>query len=141
MLTFQLVHKFFKLLKMDSLDFAKQIPPWLDQELFDKAFRAYQNDPQAKVKSFEIAAATKPGDNFASAVFRAKVTFTSKYQKNEKEMSVIIKTQPVSVDLPNMDHMEDTTLFRTEMDMFSKVLSPVQELISSVGYKDVMCPK
>ena len=126
---------------MDALNFAKEIPSWLDQDLFDKAIRSYEADPQAKVNSFDIKAATNPGENFASAVFRATIKFTSKYQKNEKEMSVIIKTQPVNVDLPGMEHMKDTTLFSNEMAAFSDVLWKIQDLIYSVGYEDVMCPK
>ncbi|XP_070509090.1 uncharacterized protein [Chironomus tepperi] len=126
---------------MDALNFAKEVPTWLNQELFDKAIRSYQSDPQAKVTSFDIKAATKPGENFASAVFRAAIKFTSKYSKDEKEMSVIIKTQPVNVDLPGMDHMRDTTLFETEIAVYTKVLDKIQELITSVGYNDIMCPK
>ncbi|XP_070508925.1 uncharacterized protein [Chironomus tepperi] len=126
---------------MDSFDFSKQIPLWLDQELFDTAIQTYISDPQAKVTSFDIKAATKPGENFASAVYRAAIKFTSKFSKDEKEMSVIIKTQPVNVDLPNMAHMKDTTFFETEMAVYGNILWKIQELITSVGYEDVMCPK
>ena len=126
---------------MDSIDFAKEVPSWLDQEMFDRAVQSYESDPKAKVSSFDIKAATKPGENFASAVFRASIKYTSKYSKNEKEMSVIIKTQPVNVDLPGMDHMRDTTLFETEISAYVNVLDKIQELITSVGYKDIMCPK
>jgi hypothetical protein len=126
---------------MASLDFVSSIPTWLDLDLFDRAIQSYESDPQAKVSSFDIKAATQPGENFASAVFRAIVKFTSKYQKDEKEVSVIIKTQPVNVDLPGMEHMKDTTLYETEIAAYTNVLGKIQELISSVGYKDVMCPR
>jgi len=126
---------------MDVIDFTKQLPSWLNQELFDKAIQSYESDPKAKVNSFDIKAATAPGENFASAVFRATIKFTSKYSKNGKEMSVIIKTHPVNVDLPGMEHMKDATLFENEIEAYTNVLGKIQDLISSVGYNDVMCPR
>ncbi|KAL7013977.1 hypothetical protein ACKWTF_015677 [Chironomus riparius] len=126
---------------MDSVNFTKDLPAWLNQELFDKAIQTYESDPQAKVTSFDIKAGTEPGKNFASAVFRASIKFTSKYQKDEKEMSVIIKTQPAAIDLPYMAYMNDTTLFENEIGLFTNVLGHVQELIKSAGYKDIMGPK
>ena len=123
------------------MDFAASIPSWLDQDLFDKAIRSYEADPQAKVNSFDIKAATNPGENFASAVFRATIKFTSKYQKNEKEMSVIIKTQPVSVDIPDMEVLQETTLYDSEIAAYTEVLVKIQDLVNSVGYEDVICPK
>jgi len=126
---------------MDVIDFTKQLPSWLNQELFDKAIQSYESDPQAKVNSFNIKPATAPGENFASAVYRAVIKFTSKYSKNVKEMSVIIKTQPVNVDLPGMEHMKDTTLFENEIGVYLNVLGKIQDLISSAGYKDVTCPR
>jgi len=126
---------------MASLNFASTIPSWLDLDLFDKAVQTYESDPQAKVSSFDIKAATALGENFASAVFRATIKFTSKYQQDEKEMSIIIKTQPVNVDLPGMEHMKDTTLFETKIAAYTNVLGKIQDLISSAGYEDVMCPR
>ncbi|KAL7013976.1 hypothetical protein ACKWTF_015676 [Chironomus riparius] len=126
---------------MEAVDFTKEIPTWLNQDLFDKAIQSYESDPQAKVNSFDLVPALQPGQNMASAVFRGKVKFTSKYSKDEKEMSMIIKTQPVTVDLPFMAYMKDTTLFETEIGVYTDVLGRVQELITSVGYKDVMAPK
>jgi len=126
---------------MDALDFSKQIPSWLDQDLFDKAIRSFEADPQAKINNFDIKPATKPGENFASAVFRATIRFISKYQVDEQEVSVIIKTQPVNVDLPNMDHLKDPTLFKNEIEVYTNVLEKIQELITSVGYPDIICPR
>ncbi|XP_070508774.1 uncharacterized protein [Chironomus tepperi] len=126
---------------MDAVDFTKEIPSWLNQDLFDKAIQNYEADPQAKVNSFELVPALQPGQNMASAVFRAAIKFTSKYSKDVKELSVIVKTQPVTVDLPIMAHLKDTTLFETEIGVYTNILGRVQELITSVGYKDVMGPK
>ena len=126
---------------MEAYHWGKTVSPWLNQEFFDKAIQSYESDPQAKVISFDIVAATQPGENFASAVYRATIKFTSKYSKNEKEMSVIIKTQPASIDKPDMEFLLDTTLYDTEIAAYTEVLVKVQELIDAAGYDDVMCPK
>ena len=126
---------------MDKLDFSKNVPAWLDRNLFDTAIRSFEADQHAKVNNFGIKPATKPGENFASAVFRAKINFTSNNQEGEKEMTVIIKTLPLCVDLPNMEHMNDTTLFEVETSAYSNVLGEIQNLVTSVGYKDIMCPR
>ncbi|CAG9811446.1 unnamed protein product [Chironomus riparius] len=128
---------------MESTDIASSIPSWLNLDLFDKAIQSYESDAQAKVTNFDIKSATQPGENFASAVFRAIVKYTSKHQQDEKELSVIIKTQPFNVDQlgSGMDHMKDTTLFKNEIAAYTEVLMKIQELISSVGYEDIMCPK
>jgi hypothetical protein len=126
---------------MDALNFAKHIPPWLDQSLFEKAFRSYESDQTARVHSFDLKPATQPGENFASAVFRGSVRFSSKYTKGEKEISVIVKSQPVGVEIPNAEFMQDDGLFRTEIAMYTGVLPQINALLESVGEKDVMCPK
>jgi hypothetical protein len=126
---------------MDALNFTKHIPPWLDQAPFEKAFRSYEKDPAAKIHSFDLKAATQPGENFASAVFRGSVSFSSKYTKGEKVISVIIKTQPIGVDLPGAEHLQDTTLFETEIGVYNDVLPAIQSLLQSVGESDLMSPK
>jgi len=126
---------------MEAYHWGKTISPWLNQELFDKAIQSYESDPQAKVNSFDIKAATAPGENFASAVYRAIIKFTSKYQKDEKELSVIIKTQPVTVDMPDMEILQETTIYDTEIAAYTEVLVKVQELFEAAGFEDVMSPK
>ncbi|KAG5668111.1 hypothetical protein PVAND_016064 [Polypedilum vanderplanki] len=127
---------------MDALSLVKNIPPWLDQSLFEKAIRSYENDQSAQVYSFDIQPATQPGENFASAVFRVSIKYSSKYTKSEKEISVIIKTQPVGIDeIPGAEFLKDTTIFRTEIAMYTGVLSQIQSLLESVGENDLMCPK
>lgn len=96
---------------MDVINLTKQVPSYLDQNLLNTAIRSYLSDQKANVTNFDIKPATKPGENFASAVFRVKTKFTCKDQKDEKEMPLIIKTLPVNVELEDMEHMKDSTLF------------------------------
>ncbi|KAG5669178.1 hypothetical protein PVAND_017072 [Polypedilum vanderplanki] len=131
------------------MNFSAIIPPWLDQNLFEKAFRSYENDPSAQVHDFKVEAATQPGENFASAVFRGKIKFSSKFSKGEKEISVIIKTKPVmeiNENIPEemrqqIEVFHNSNLFDTEMAMYGSVLPLIENLLHSINERDVVWPK
>jgi hypothetical protein len=133
---------------MDAFNFSSVIPPWLDQDMFERAFRSHDNDPTVQVISFDIQAATQPGENMASAVFRAKVKISSK-KSSERELSVIVKTKPfvdIGPGMPEelrqqMDLFHNSNLFDTEMAMFASVLPQVESLLKAAGECDVIWPK
>ncbi|XP_070498826.1 uncharacterized protein [Chironomus tepperi] len=125
---------------MDVLDFSKDLPSWLDQDLFDQAIQSYESDPQAKVTSFELKSATTPGENLASAVFRATIKFTSKFSKDEKEMTMIIKTHPATSDSA-IESLSETSMFKSETAMYLNVLNKIQDLFNNAGYEDKLCPR
>jgi Ecdysteroid kinase-like family len=126
-----------------SINLAGVIPPFLDQQFFDKVVRHSEKDANAKVSAFDIKPAMKPGENFASAVFRVSITFRSKYSKEDKTISVIVKTKPVlgpeMADYAAM--IENSPFFRNEMAMYGKVLPDMQALLLSAGDKEVFAPK
>lgn len=127
---------------MDAFNFAKVAPEWMDKNFFEKVIRHKENDPQAQVLEFSVSAGSKPGDNFASSLFRATITFQSKFTQNQpKVISVIIKIeimQPLEV---MEDLFKDSPLFRNEMEMYGKVLPEIQSLWKSVGDKELLCPR
>ncbi|KAG5668108.1 hypothetical protein PVAND_016061 [Polypedilum vanderplanki] len=43
--------------------------------------------------------------------------------------------------MPGAEFLKDTTIFRTEIAMYTGVLSQIQSLLESVGENDLMCPK
>lgn len=125
------------------LNLAANVPPFLDQSFFEKVIRHAEKDVNAQVIKFEISAGSKPGENFASAIFRAAITFKSKYSKDEKTISVIIKTKPILG--PEMaayaEILEKSPFFRNEMAMYGKILPDIQSLLLSAGDKDILSPK
>lgn len=125
------------------LNLAANIPPFLDQTFFDKVIRHAEKDVNAKVTKFELSAGSKPGENFASAIFRASITYKSKYTQGEKTMSVIIKTKPILG--PEMaayaEILEKSPFFRNEMALYGKILPDIQLLLLSAGDKDILSPK
>lgn len=128
---------------MALFDLSGVVPEYLNQTFFEKVIRHSEKDAQAKVVSFDIKPASKPGENFASAVFRASITFTSKYAKTEKTISVIIKSKPILP--PGMEQwaaiLDKAPFFSTEMALYGKILPDIQSLLLSAGDKDVLSPK
>ena len=125
------------------VDLTAVIPSFMDQVFFDKVIRHAEKDPNAKVSSFEIKPASDPGQNFASAVFRASITFKSKYTKGDKTISVIIKTKPILG--PEMAAysaiIDQAPFFQNEMALYGKVLPDIHSLLLSAGDKDILSPK
>lgn len=106
-------------------------PAHLDQNLFEKAIRSYQRDQTAKVLEFSIEPGSKLGDNFGSHVYRAKIKFTSKFQKGETEISVIIKTLGDSMDDAILGFKRDgfIKIFKVEIEMYEKVLPEFESIL------------
>lgn len=119
------------------------IPSFLNQTFFDKVIRHAEKDANAKVSDFDIQPAMKQGENFASAVFRASITYTSKFEKGGKTISVILKTKPVLgpefADYAEV--IEKAPFFQNEMAMYGKILPDIQSLLLSAGDKDILSPK
>jgi hypothetical protein len=126
-----------------KMDLAKIIPDWMNQSFFEKVVRQMEKDQQASVSNFDISAASKPGENFASAVFRASITFKSKFTKTDKTISVIIKTKPsLGPEMAAYAAILDAApFFRIEMELYGKVLPDIQSLLLSAGDKDILSPK
>jgi len=113
-------------------NFAKTTPSWMNRKFFEKVIRE-NDDSQAEVVEFEVSAGSKPGNNFASAIYRALITFKSTFTNTLTKLSVIIKTQTY-VD-------RDSSMFKTEMEMYCKVLPAIGALLQSIGDKDVISPR
>lgn len=126
-----------------ALNLAAVTPEFLDRQFFERVVRHMEKDENAKVSRFELAPAAKPGENFASALFRASITFQSKYSRGEKTISVIVKTRPVLG--PEMAAyaavLDESPFFRNEMAMYGKVLPDIHSLLLSAGDKDVLSPR
>lgn len=108
-------------------------PPHLNQELFEKAIRNFEKDPNAKVDEFKVELGSKLGDNFGSHVYRAKIKFTSKNRKGyvPTEISVIIKTlgENMGQSIPGVERDKYEALFKIEIEMYEKVLPEISALL------------
>lgn len=109
-------------------------PAHLDQSLFEKVIRKHTKDQNAKVVDFKLEPGSNYGDNFSSHVYRAKIKFTSKFQKGESEISVIIKTLGESLNeaIPGFEIEKYLAVFEIEIEMYEKVLSEFENVLGEV---------
>uniref|UniRef100_A0A1L8DZ13 Putative ecdysteroid kinase n=1 Tax=Nyssomyia neivai TaxID=330878 RepID=A0A1L8DZ13_9DIPT len=112
-------------------------PEWLNREYLEKVFREYEHDQTLHIFECEIVPATKPGDNFASIVFRAHLKYTSK--KKTESLSVIIKVRPFLEGF-RKDLLSSMPLFETEADMYTRIIPEIQRLLIQIDDKDVIAP-
>lgn len=65
---------------MNSHMDATDAPKWLNKEFLEKHLRKYFGLQQLTIDNFEVKPATAKGDNYASDLYRVKVTFTEQIQ-------------------------------------------------------------
>lgn len=66
-----------------------EIPKWLDIEFLEAHLQGFFNNKHVKIVSFEVKPATARGENYASFLYRVKVTYTDEPHRfsNTKEVS------------------------------------------------------
>lgn len=95
--------------------------------------------PSLQITSFSIVPATKPGENFASIVFRATVSYKSR-GKDHSNVQYIVKVEPY-VDGFQKEMMGCGFQFETETAMYSKTLPAMQHLLKSIGDPEIIAPE
>ncbi|KAL9698137.1 hypothetical protein quinque_001578 [Culex quinquefasciatus] len=113
-------------------------PKWMDGAFFEKVLQQSENDDSVKVTEFTTAPGSKPGDHFASIIFRAVVKFVG--QGKSKDISLIVKTLP-ELEGIKKDLLEDGRLFETEATMYKTVLPEVHKMLRAVGDDTVLGPR
>ena len=116
-------------------------PHWLNGAFFDNVIKSYTKDNEAKVVDYSIKPGSKAGENFASAMYRAKITFKKSFcQSDWQSMSVIIKTLPVE-DSMEKQLTDNSPLFNTEMRMYGKTLVDVMAILKASGDNTQLFPR
>ncbi|XP_063706889.1 uncharacterized protein LOC134835833 [Culicoides brevitarsis] len=116
-------------------------PQWMDKAFFERALGSFCHDNGVIVKNFESKPATKVGDHFASIMFRVMIEYDSpKYKKIGERMSVILKTVPVMEGV-KADFLKDSSAFRTEMQMYGKVLPEMERVLAASGDNTILGPR
>uniref|UniRef100_A0A182N4H0 CHK domain-containing protein n=1 Tax=Anopheles dirus TaxID=7168 RepID=A0A182N4H0_9DIPT len=108
-------------------------PSWMNTGFFEKVLRQSERDATLTVQEFRILPGTKPGDHFASVIFRAIV----RHDKSPDEVSLIVKTLPAEDGLKK-DLLQDGYVFETETLMYTVVVPAMHRLLQSVGDHTVL---
>uniref|UniRef100_A0A1L8DYK0 Putative ecdysteroid kinase n=1 Tax=Nyssomyia neivai TaxID=330878 RepID=A0A1L8DYK0_9DIPT len=116
------------------------IPPdFLNQDFFEKVLQQSENDKLLKITNLNLVPGTKPGDHFASIMFKAIISYTSK-GKEIAERSLVIKTVPVEDGLKK-DMLQDMPIFDREIDMYTKILPEMKLIMESINDKEEFAPR
>ncbi|XP_055610208.1 uncharacterized protein LOC129757106 [Uranotaenia lowii] len=112
-------------------------PSWMTEAFFEKVLRQSEADQTITVASCKMVPGTKPGDHFASIIFRATVEYRS--HGKDRTVSLIVKTMPVEEGMKK--DMLSGTLFETETIMFGTVLPEMHRVLRSVGDNTELGPR
>lgn len=111
-------------------------PSWMGRAFFEKVLRHSERDGALAVQDFRIVPGTKPGDHFASVIFRAIV----RHNRSADEVSLIVKTLPTE-DGMKKDILKDGYVFETETLMYTVIVPAMHQLLESVGDHTVLGAK
>ncbi|XP_063707881.1 uncharacterized protein LOC134836624 [Culicoides brevitarsis] len=113
-------------------------PDWLDASFFQKVVREFNKDTSIVVKNIATRPGTKPGEHYASVMYRTEVTFDCAASKNNV-IKLILKTMPFE-EGHKKQFLQETTAFKTEMRMYGEVLPEMQRLLRSINDQTVIAP-
>lgn len=119
-----------------SLDLSAKIPSWISESFFQSISSSITKSG-GSLKKLNITCATKIGDNFMGAVYRALLTY------EREEISLIVKTLSESDDVATSYLVDEfvAKLFQTEMKMYEEVLPRVREMFKAAGYDGELSPR
>nr|XP_036219450.1 uncharacterized protein LOC106618104 [Bactrocera oleae] len=108
-----------------------EAPVWLNDEFFTKVLLSFETDAKKlQLLKTELSPATLKGDHYASVMFRAIVEYECDGRHKTKKM--IMKTMP-SADGHKKDMFEESTIFETEIDMYTRVIPRFEQILRDIG--------
>lgn len=115
-------------------------PNWMHGAFIKTLLSSFLKTKDVKVESFEFMAGSKSGENFASNMFKSKIS----YMINEKiyEISIVIKTVPDKNDNEGkVELIANSPLFKNEMEMYGKVLKDFKKVLDDSGEYQQLWPR
>lgn len=113
-------------------------PKWMDRAFFELVLRSSEDDPSVSVTEFQTTPGSRPGDHFASIIFRTAVSFV-RGGKSE-DVSLIVKTMPELEGLKK-DILKDGKLFEIETFMYESVLPEMHRMLKLAGDETQLGPR
>ncbi|XP_017873523.1 PREDICTED: uncharacterized protein LOC108620977 [Drosophila arizonae] len=105
-------------------------PLWLNTQFLEQVLIEHGKTPDLRVVDVKISPASAKGDHYASIMFRANVSYTTKAGDHSK--SLIIKTMP-DHEGHKKDMVGSSNIFVTEIGMYTKALPKFEEMLREVG--------
>ncbi|XP_069690934.1 uncharacterized protein [Periplaneta americana] len=105
-------------------------PEWMNNSFLEKALRSAEEDNNITVISTEVKAATAPGDNYGSDMYRAVVKF--KRGTDTVEKSIIIKASKPTSQGALAKVISEANIFYQETTVFTIVFPAMYKLLNEV---------
>ncbi|XP_004518087.1 uncharacterized protein LOC101458009 [Ceratitis capitata] len=113
-----------------------EAPAWLNDDFFIKVLRNFETDAkELRLRKTELSPATLKGDHYASVMFRATVEYECDGENKCQRM--IMKTMP-EVDGHKKEMFEDSIIFETEIDMYTRVIPRFEQILRDIGDETVL---
>ncbi|XP_075145403.1 uncharacterized protein LOC142220261 [Haematobia irritans] len=116
-------------------------PAWIDNEFLKKVLMHYENNEEVEIIQFEMSPASKKGDHYASIMFRCKVEYRLGCHSPALQISLIIKTLPVEETSKKREFLMESSLFETEIIMYSEVLPKIEKILAECGEPTKLSPR
>uniref|UniRef100_A0A0K8W2C4 CHK kinase-like domain-containing protein n=1 Tax=Bactrocera latifrons TaxID=174628 RepID=A0A0K8W2C4_BACLA len=115
-------------------------PKWLNEAFFQNVLQNVESEV-AEITNLELKPGTLKNDNYASVLFRSKVTYRLQSQPTqEKVSSFILKVEPF-MEGNKKELMQNYSLFDTEITMYTKVLPIIEKVLRQYGDNTILGPK
>jgi hypothetical protein len=114
----------------------QEVPGYFNNEFFENILKRSSNLQNVTVQNKHIQIATKPGDNYTSEIYRAKIEYTVAENENEvQQVSLIIKNMPdTAIRLEVLDSLQ---AYDKEVEMYCKTLPAMSKLLGN----EMFCAK
>lgn len=111
----------------------------LGTDFFETALSQYWNKDNIKVLSHSVEPACSKGENFASAVYRAKIRYQSSAGAGDDTVSLILKVN--GTDEAVNEVLEEFQTFDRELTTYKEVLNECERILKDVGDSLDFAPK
>ncbi|PSN46873.1 hypothetical protein C0J52_19078 [Blattella germanica] len=103
-------------------------PDWITDELLGKILNA-KGEGKITVQSSEVTAATKPGDNYGSNMYRASMQITR--NGHHETISLVIKAELINTEISKMT--TEVGAFDKEITMFDVVIPTLRKILEDAA--------
>uniref|UniRef100_A0A1B0C985 CHK kinase-like domain-containing protein n=2 Tax=Lutzomyia longipalpis TaxID=7200 RepID=A0A1B0C985_LUTLO len=112
---------------------------WINRELCTKIVNSYVGK-SCEITDLDIKYATRKGDNFTSALFRIKLTYSETGNAQVQELRFILKT-PIQEEQHIEAVSEEFNIFKRESTVYGTILEKCYGLLREKGDMTVFGPR
>ena len=117
-----------------------KLPEWLDDNFLKKVLSDFRNDDTIVSTNFKIGSGFS--EHYGSSMFQCKIDFKSLKNSEllEESIDVVIKASPSDKGY-SQNLLSDAPFFKTEIEMYTKVIPAMNQLFNANGLKVELGPE